>query len=631
MSALDILLYSTCDTRHLIYKDTDGMMTNEIELTMLHKCSVKHYMAGGARITVCQKTRDALQALEDKYDTCTGRHIRKLKGFISKLADGDCFYYFNKDKTSIVERRTAIDCLNAVKRGLPWSEMLHNRIFHHYSMMNICFSYLSYGYDDIAVRVGEEDETKRVCRFCGKRAPEVSFKKIAHAIQEALGNKLLICNEECDTCNHELALTEDNFRYLMDFRRAMYHIPRKGSSKTPTVVGKNFIIKSDSQGNPLLYIMKESLPDAAAEKQPFMMHLELKSPINNERMYKALCKMVIDMLPREELSHFKNTIEWIKSPGDWVPDALPSTLLAVLPAQCYQAQPVLDIFLNNRKERMNAPYCTAVVWLCDVAYMFILPLADVDGGRYKYDANLDTHWKSMADLIGIHRWSLQDTSNYLLSTPWVNWPIDLSLPNIHVLPKNDAVFKACLEVKPTYPDIGLPEFKKEGIHLDHVVSASFTQIYHGTITDDDLIDVTLLFKRLAFIFHPNRQKVSIIMDVNAKDTTDSIPFYRFNYEIDFRIDTFEDYIKIDYDQDGNPVSFACHYKLAHYLLGLSLVVAEDEMYPQRKGTPFEKCSLDKTFCNDRYLTNLDYFVLSKDGSKYLQLKGKDIHKPVYED
>lgn len=367
MTKLKILLYSRLDTRRIIYEDSDGVMIADIERTYLQGCKVEYCMCGGAKIEVCEQTRNALQDLETKYDSATQFHIRKLKGFISKLVDGDFFYFFNEDKTTVVERRTAIDCINAIKSGLPWAISIHNKAFHCYSMMNNLFTYLSYGFDGLEEKIGEKDERKRVCRFCGKMMPEVTFKKVAHAIQEALGNKLLICYEECDTCNHDLALTEDNFRYIMDFRRAMYHIPRKGATKTPTVVGKSFIIKAGAQGDPQLYLMEESLPDAETRKHPFMMHMELKSPINNERLYKALCKMVIDMLPSGELSHFENTIKWINSSGDWVPDALPSALLTVLPSKIHKDQPVIDIFINNRTPRKSAPYCTAVVWLYDIA------------------------------------------------------------------------------------------------------------------------------------------------------------------------------------------------------------------------------------------------------------------------
>ena len=47
--------------------------------------------------------------------------------------------------------------------------------------------------------LGEKEDRK--CRFCGKRPPEVSFRKIAHAIPEALGNKSIQSLYECDSCN----------------------------------------------------------------------------------------------------------------------------------------------------------------------------------------------------------------------------------------------------------------------------------------------------------------------------------------------------------------------------------------------------------------------------------------------
>lgn len=91
--------------------------------------------------------------------------------------------------------------------------------------------------------MGEEDVQKRVCRFCGKSVPDVKFDKRAHAIQDALGNKLLFCYEECDTCNHDLASVEDHFRIIMDFRHSIFRIPRKETTKAADVVGKILLLR----------------------------------------------------------------------------------------------------------------------------------------------------------------------------------------------------------------------------------------------------------------------------------------------------------------------------------------------------------------------------------------------------
>lgn len=193
MPTLKVLLYSTLDTQRYVYKDTDGVLTVDIDSTLRNKCKVRSLRNYGALIEVCPETREALQELENKYDITTHFHIRKLKAFISKLPDGQYFYYFDEQRTSVVERKTAIYCINAMKAGLHWAECLHNIAFEYYSMMDIHFTYLSYGYDGISQCIGEDDKSKRVCRFCGQQMPEVTFDKEAHAIQDALGNKLLFC------------------------------------------------------------------------------------------------------------------------------------------------------------------------------------------------------------------------------------------------------------------------------------------------------------------------------------------------------------------------------------------------------------------------------------------------------
>ena len=47
------------------------------------------------------------------------------------------------------------------------------------------------------------DPIDKVCRFCGKRYPDVKFKKKAHAISEFIGNKEFVLRNECDACNEK--------------------------------------------------------------------------------------------------------------------------------------------------------------------------------------------------------------------------------------------------------------------------------------------------------------------------------------------------------------------------------------------------------------------------------------------
>lgn len=629
MPRLTVILYSTIDTKRIIYDNIDDVMKNEIEDTFQKKCQIVHQLAGGALIMKCQKTITALEVLETKYEKATKCHIRKLKAFTSKLNEGDYFYFFNEEKATVVERRTAIGCINAVKAGHLWSALIHNFNFHKYSLYNNFFTYISYGYDGLKESVGEEDKAKRICRFCGRRMPEVTFDKVAHAIQEALGNKLLFCHEECDTCNQNLALTEENFRYLMDYRRAKFHIHRKGSSKAPTVVGKQFIYKADAEGNPQLYLMDEAIPRNVDRTKPFAMHLELKDAINNERMYKALCKMVIDLLPNSELSHFENTIKWIVSHNEWTCEDMPSALYTILSDDLVFSQPQIDIFLNNRIQSPNTPYCTAILWLYDMAYMYIVPFVDVDKGIYKYDSQLKEHWENMRKLTGILQWYKQDTSNYRLSTPWVNDRIDPSLPCIHVLPQADAIFEECRAIRPQDSPTNLPDFKPEGLHSCGMPSTSFAALYHGDISDNDLVDVTLHFSPVRFILYPQEKKIDIVMEADANDTTDKIPYFKFAFKVIFEIDTFEDNIKIEYNEEGNLLSFALHWELRDYLLRESLLESETKMKEQRMGTQFEKCTLEKLLDLGHLYDQVEYYVPDRDGKMYALIKDHEIHCRSY--
>ena len=92
------------------------------------------------------------------------------------------------------------------------------------------------------IKIGESDKSKRVCRYCNKKSPEVSFKKVAHSISEALGNKKIITNDECDACNEKFGegIENDLILYL-NLYRVFFRI--RGKNGIPKLKGKNFEIE----------------------------------------------------------------------------------------------------------------------------------------------------------------------------------------------------------------------------------------------------------------------------------------------------------------------------------------------------------------------------------------------------
>ncbi len=104
-----------------------------------------------------------------------------------------------------------------------------NGILFPFTVGEIAKFYNIYYWGDKRVLIGENDKTKRVCRFCGKASSSVTtFKQNAHAISESLGNKLLYCNEECDSCNASFSAIEQDFFNIHHLLFSLYQKKRQG-------------------------------------------------------------------------------------------------------------------------------------------------------------------------------------------------------------------------------------------------------------------------------------------------------------------------------------------------------------------------------------------------------------------
>ena len=77
---------------------------------------------------------------------------------------------------------------------------------------------------------GANASEPRVCRFCGKTEPDVTFANKAHAIPEFLVNKSLFSMNECDICNKYVAdhAEVDLANWLGPLRTAMQMFGKKG-------------------------------------------------------------------------------------------------------------------------------------------------------------------------------------------------------------------------------------------------------------------------------------------------------------------------------------------------------------------------------------------------------------------
>ena len=213
---------------------------------------------------------------------------------------------------------------------------------------------------DSKIKIGEGKKEDRVCRFCKQKYPSVKFNSVAHTISEALGNKKLITNDECDECNSYFDKNiERDFIAYHDFFRTFFGIKNK-ENQIPQMKGENFSFTMNKNREATF-----KLKDKFDLLQP--VQLKLGNKIKMQNIYKALCKFALSAIYSKHLSHFDETIKWIK--GQKNIDKLPKVILI----RSLKPMPT-NISLYIRKlDEIKIPHLVGEFDFACYKYIFIVP------------------------------------------------------------------------------------------------------------------------------------------------------------------------------------------------------------------------------------------------------------------
>jgi hypothetical protein len=340
--------------------------------------------------------------------------IQQLPAFLRQLKEGDLFI-----------RHQAWAPLPDLKRSLATLKSvsldIDPRKYDTYFVLNwgrlyLLFDTYSYGFLTDKIYVGEDVADKRICRFCG-RAGQKHFTKEAHAIMDALGNKLLFCNEECDTCNQDFErLVERHLYKFLEINRTLSNVSGKGS-RNHHLEGMNFHIHPDPKTLlPVVYVKQEHVINVMYNGKPTgKIRLFNKGQINFNGIYKSLVKIAVDMLPSDRLPYFKRTCKWVH--GDI--DGSHFQPFYYGEHNDFFEQPVLDLFFRNEHSPITAPFCTAILYIFDSIFLYTLPFCDMDGNMLDGTVSLSTHWNLFKryQYLSVQEWAEYDTNNRELLSP----------------------------------------------------------------------------------------------------------------------------------------------------------------------------------------------------------------------
>jgi len=238
------------------------------------------------------------------------------------------------------------------------------------------FSYYQ-SYDGIVVdnrkkTILKHYEEKR-CRFCGKSYPEVKFKNDAHVISQFLGNRTLVSNFECNTCNSLFSKYESSLAAFINPYRSILQIKGgkgKGYPKHKEPDEKFSVFTEND--NITIETFDKNLIKVNQSSKTLSLQPTIQSyiPIN---IYKVFLKIGLCFIKEDEIRFYGKAIEFLQ---DYNNNNFKYTYFAkvyktFIPG-IYNSPTSLFIF-NIKKKTKNYPNHIIVLAHNNFIYQYILP------------------------------------------------------------------------------------------------------------------------------------------------------------------------------------------------------------------------------------------------------------------
>jgi HNH endonuclease len=227
------------------------------------------------------------------------------------------------------------------------------------------------------------DRTSGICRFCGKTQPEVTFRKEAHALPQAIGNKTLLTYYECDSCNLGFGQgCENDFGNWSLPMRTMARIC--GNNGIPTVkLGPEgaWRIERHADGLSLSLTETEGFYEDDPARNALKIHLR-RSPYRPVMVVKALFKMALSIMPEEEMPNFQNTLHLIRPEMPIAPLKGPVPFFYTFIGGPIASDRITVVILIRKSDDFVLPYCFFVLMYGNEMLQIAVPSFEKDSQNF---------------------------------------------------------------------------------------------------------------------------------------------------------------------------------------------------------------------------------------------------------
>lgn len=252
------------------------------------------------------------------------------------------------------------------------------------------------------IYIGESQRDRRVCRFCRKRMPEVSFRNKAHAITEALGNKNIILREECDSCNEQFGrgIEEALISFLGPFRSIFGVKGKNGHVKS---VSSESVIEYDEESKSVKITVDENFesPEKGIE-----LVFDSNKKISAQDIYRCFVKFALSMIDDYEYDQFEDTVKWIRKKKNHTRFPLVASALS---NKALEDAPDATIF-KRKVDDVDIPLYLCELNIICFKYVFIIPLVKGQACDFIARKNFMAFWDRL-DHYKHLKWSFYDMSD----------------------------------------------------------------------------------------------------------------------------------------------------------------------------------------------------------------------------
>lgn len=259
----------------------------------------------------------------------------------------------------------------------------------HYDLINIIFDA-----KESRRRLKKTDD--RVCRFCGKGKPEVTFKKTAHLVPSFIGNRFLFSDFECDGCNKKFGVYEDHFANSLGLTRSFN--PRKKGNLTKfsspdgkLKVEEGYLDENDKELKTVIKSLDISQQHFTLdqEKKQLAIHAVMQ-PYSPLKVYKAILKSALSVLSDEQIKNYPAALELLMADEEKVPS---NELFKSIRYVCHGIFFPAPLVLLFRKRVTDSRMPTHIfcMYFLNSIYQIALPFNEADKWMYDGVSKVNFH------------------------------------------------------------------------------------------------------------------------------------------------------------------------------------------------------------------------------------------------